>query len=186
MVDVPPARGIEETSLGGILRISGVLGPWMTISESPPTRRPPVDGSASDLADLVAQTARRIRRGSTEHLAPLGVTGAQARVLRIVAAGPIRMAEIAARLEVVPRSVTSMVDGLEETGLVRRRPDPDDRRSVLVEPTAGGRRLLARLHEARHANAEQVFAPLDDAQRAELGRLLGRLCTGPRHGKGDR
>ena len=150
----------------------------MTISDSPPAPRPTAEGSPSDLADLVAQTARRIRRGSTEHLAPLGITGAQARVLRIVAGGPIRMADIAARLEVVPRSVTSMVDGLEEAGLVRRRPDRDDRRSVLVEPTAGGRRLLARLHDARRATAEQVFGSLDDGQRAELGRLLGQLCTG--------
>lgn len=160
----------------------------MTISDSPPTRLqrapgpaaggPVPEGSPSDLADLVAQTARRIRRGSTEHLAPLGITGAQARVLRIVSDGPIRMADIAARLEVVPRSVTSMVDGLEETGLVRRRPDPDDRRSVLVEPTPGGKRLLARLHDARRATAEQVFGPLDEADRAELVRLLGRLCAG--------
>lgn len=163
----------------------------MTLSDSPATDRPAPEGSVSDLADLVAQTARRIRRGSTEHLAPLGITGAQARVLRIVSAGPIRMADIAARLEVVPRSVTPMVDGLEETGLVRRRPDPDDRRSVLVEPTAAGRRLLARLHEARQASAEQVFAPLDELQRSELGRLLGRLCAGACHhrdldGKGGR
>ncbi|MDE3086243.1 MAG: MarR family transcriptional regulator [Acidobacteriota bacterium] len=153
----------------------------MTLSDTPATDRPTAEGAASDLADLVAQTARRIRRGSTEHLAPLGVTGAQARVLRTVSAGPIRMADIAARLEVVPRSVTSMVDGLEENGLVCRRPDPDDRRSVLVEPTAAGKGLLARLHQARHASAEQVFAPLDDLQRAELGRLLGRLCGGACH-----
>jgi len=159
----------------------------VTLSDSAHVHRVPADGSPSDLADLLAQTARRIRRGSTEHLAPLGITGAQARVLRIVSGGPIRMADIAARLEVVPRSVTSMVDGLEGAGLVRRRPDPDDRRSVLVEPTAGGRRLLARLHEARHATAEQVFAPLDASDRAELGRLLARLCTGRCHpGEGHR
>ena len=162
----------------------------MTISDTTATRPrqapagPGAEGSPSDLADLVAQTARRIRRGSTEHLAPLGITGAEARVLRIVSGGPIRMADIAARLDVVPRSVTSMVDGLEEAGLVRRRPDPDDRRSVLVEPTAGGKRLLAKLHEARRATAEQVFASLDEADRAELGRLLGRLCAGACPGNG--
>ncbi len=55
-------------------------------------------------------------------------------MLRIVAAGtdPLRMADIAAQLDVVPRSVTTMVDGLEAAGLVVRRADPDDRRSVLV------------------------------------------------------
>src|SRR5579872_3049532 len=100
---------------------------------------------ARDLADLIGRAARRLRRGSLAHLGPLGLTMAQAKVLRAVASGPLRMADIAARLEVVPRTVTPMVDGLEEAGLVRRQADPDDRRSVLVEPTAAGRSLLERL-----------------------------------------
>ena len=133
-------------------------------------------GGVLDLAELVSRTARRLRRGSMVHLAPLGLTMAQARVLRIVADGPIRMADIAARLDVVPRTVTPMVDDLTTAGLVRRRSDAADRRSVLVEPTRHGRALLARLDEARHATAEQVFGGLDAAGRAELAALLGRLC----------
>jgi DNA-binding MarR family transcriptional regulator len=111
-----------------------------------------------------------------EHLGPLGLTMAQAKVLRSVAQGPLRMADIAARLEVVPRTVTPMVDGLEAAGLVGRRPDPADRRSVLVELTALGRRLLARLDEARRATAAQAFSALSPEERAVLAELLGRLC----------
>ena len=136
-----------------------------------------VDGSGVlDLAELVSRTARRLRRGSMAHLAPLGLTMAQARVLRIVSDGPIRMADIAARLDVVPRTVTPMVDDLTGAGLVRRRSDSADRRSVLVEPTRQGRALLARLNEARRATAAQVFGGLDASGRAELAHLLGRLC----------
>src|SRR5580693_4420428 len=91
-----------------------------------------------ELAERLTHSARRLRLGSTAQLAPLGLTNAQARVLRIVASAghPLRMADIAARLEVVPRSVTTMVDGVEEAGLIVRSTDPYDRRSVLVTLTA--------------------------------------------------
>ena len=109
---------------------------------------------------------------------PLGLTNAQARVLRIVASSsrPPRMADIAARLEVVPRSVTTMVDGVEAAGLIVRSPDPDDRRSVLVHLTGRGRALLERLERARRATAEDVFGGLTAEERADLARLLGVLC----------
>jgi DNA-binding MarR family transcriptional regulator len=146
-----------------------------TLSASSPTHAVAED-PARDLADLIGRAARRLRRGSLAHLGPLGLTMAQAKALRTVSGGPLRMADIAARLEVVPRTVTPMVDGLEEAGLVRRRPDPTDRRSVLVEPTAEGRRLLARLDEARRATAAQAFSALSSEERAILAELLGRLC----------
>ena len=145
-------------------------------SSTSPAAPTPAGQSASDLADLVGQAARRLRRGSAEHLRPLGLTAAQARVLRLVTARALRMADIAARLDVVPRTVTPMVDGLEEAGLVQRQPDPEDRRSVLVALTPAGRRLLDRLHEARRACAADVFASLSAADRRKLAELLGRLC----------
>ena len=130
-----------------------------------------------ELAELLIHATRRLRRGSAEHLSPLGLTVVQARVLGIVAEeGAVRMADIAARLDVGPRSATSMVDGLEVAGLVRRRPDAEDRRSVRVELTPAGGRLLARLHDARRASAEQVFGSLAPAERRQLVAILERLC----------
>jgi DNA-binding MarR family transcriptional regulator len=142
-------------------------------------------------------TARRLRRGSTAQLAPLGLTYAQARTLRLVAAvGPMRMADLAAQLEVVPRSVTTMVDALERAGLAAREADRDDRRSVLVVPTAEGRRLIDRLDRARRDSATEVFGGLSPADRRQLHVLLDRLCargscvscgSGPgEHGNGRR
>ena len=130
------------------------------------------------LAELLSDTSRRLRRGSMAQLTPLGLTFAQARVLRVVAGAdvPLRMADIAAHLDVVPRSVTPMVDALESGGLVARTPDADDRRSILVALTASGRDLLERLGEARRATAEQVFGPLSPEERDELRRLLAAVC----------
>ncbi|HEY7946273.1 MAG TPA: MarR family transcriptional regulator [Acidimicrobiales bacterium] len=143
-------------------------------------RRPSTD-TTLELAERLTHSARRLRLGSTAQLAPLGITNAQARVLRIVAssAQPIKMADIAARLEVVPRSVTTMVDGVEAAGLIVRSTDPDDRRSVLVSLTARGHALLERLERARRITAEEIFGGLSGTERAELARLLASLC---RHG----
>ena len=132
-----------------------------------------------ELAELFTHTARRLRRGSSAQLAPLGLTYAQARVLRLVgeAGRPLRMADLATQLDVVPRSVTTMVDALEAAGLAGRHADPGDRRSVLVSLTPAGRRLLDGLEEARRGSAEAVFGGLAAAQRTELLGLLGALCA---------
>jgi DNA-binding MarR family transcriptional regulator len=131
-----------------------------------------------ELAELLTHSAHRLRRGSTAQLAPLGLTNAQARVLRIVATAgrPLRMADIAARLEVVPRSVTTMVDGVEAAGLIARSADPDDRRSVLVRLTTEGHALLQRLDQARRVTAEEIFGGLNADERTDLARLLHALC----------
>jgi DNA-binding MarR family transcriptional regulator len=131
-----------------------------------------------ELAELLTHTARRLRRGSIVQLAPLGVTYAQARVLRLVAADgrPLRMADLAAQLDVVPRSVTTMVDALEAAGFVARHADPGDRRSVLVALSDEGRRMLDRLEAARRESADEVFGGLDHDQRYQLLGLLGALC----------
>lgn len=132
--------------------------------------------SAIELADLLTHAMRRLRRGTRDALAPLGLSGSQARVVRLLADGPLRMAAIAERLGVVPRTATDMVDSVEAAGLVDRRVDPDDRRSVLVDLAPGGRLLIERLDAARLASAREVFDALTPAQREDLLGLLRTLC----------
>jgi DNA-binding MarR family transcriptional regulator len=67
------------------------------------------------LADLIHGLTRRLRRAQAEGLAPLGLTPAQERALRMIARSeePLRMTEIADRLHIVPRSLTTVIDDLE-------------------------------------------------------------------------
>jgi DNA-binding MarR family transcriptional regulator len=168
--------------------VSSVSGPATTDGEperggvtprTHTTQGRPRPETTLELAELLSHTARRLRRGSSVQLAPLGLTYAQARVLRLVAAGrePLRMADLAAQLDVVPRSVTTMVDALETAGLVARHADPGDRRSVLVALSEAGRLLLVRLEVARRDSAEEVFGGLDVTQRHRLLQLLEVLCV---------
>ncbi|MEU8897568.1 MarR family transcriptional regulator [Nocardia sp. NPDC048505] len=132
-----------------------------------------------DLPDLFLRTARRIRRNMHARLAPLGLTPGQARALRILgrSAEPLRMAALAERLDIVPRSATTVVDGLEAAGLAERAADPANRRSTLVRPTAAGRAVLARMAEDRRRAAADLFATLSASQREDLAELLALLDT---------
>ena len=148
-----------------------------TATPTPPA--PPEAEPALEIADLMGHVVRHLHRGTSSALAPLGLSRVQARVIRLLADGPLRMAAIADALSVVPRTVTDLVDGVEAAGLVARRPDPDDRRSTLVALTADGRLLLDELAVARREGAERTFGRLDPVDRAELLRILRGLCGEP-------
>jgi DNA-binding MarR family transcriptional regulator len=134
----------------------------------------PASDLVAQLAELLACTSWRLRRASRSELEPLGLTFGQARALRLLSrlGESVRIGELASRLEVVPRSATSMVDALEGAGLVARRADPGDRRSILVGLTDEGDELLARLNRGRRASAEALFGRLTADQRERLLDLL--------------
>ena len=129
------------------------------------------------LADLLHGLTRRLRRSQAERLAPLGLTPAQERALRVISRSdePLRMTELADRLGIVPRSLTTVVDALEEAGLVRREIDARNRRAILLRLTDQGAAVRNELREARRRAAEDLFAPLPAADRELLGGLLARL-----------
>jgi DNA-binding MarR family transcriptional regulator len=129
------------------------------------------------LAELLTRASWRLRRNERKELAPFGLTFAQARALRILVAvaAPLRIGDLASKLEIVPRSATNMVDGLEQAGFLVRRMDPGDRRSILVAPTPRGQELIARLAEQRRESAEALFAPLSAEEKSELARLLAPI-----------
>ncbi|KES03072.1 MarR family transcriptional regulator [Streptomyces toyocaensis] len=134
------------------------------------------------LAEQLLRLTRRVHRIQKRHLErrELGVTPAQSRLLRTLAhyGSPPRMADLAERLEVVPRAVTTLVDGLEANGKVRRVPDPANRRVIRIELTDDGRAALRELRAARRTAAEEILAPLGDEQREKLGELLNALVDG--------
>ncbi|MDT0439216.1 MULTISPECIES: MarR family transcriptional regulator [unclassified Streptomyces] len=138
--------------------------------------------SDSQLAEQLLRLTRRVHRIQKRHIEEcgLGVTPAQSRLLRTLAhyGSPPRMADLAERLEVVPRAITTLVDGLEAGGKVRRAPDPSNRRVIRVELTEDGRRALGRLRGARRSAAEEILGALSDEQRRELGGLLDTLMDG--------
>ena len=132
------------------------------------------------LADLLHRLTRRLRRAQAERLAPLGLTPAQERALRIIIRSeePPRMTELADQLGIVPRSVTTVIDALEDAGLVHRETDPRNRRAIRLHLTERGRSYRDDMREARRRAAEDLFAPLTAEERKALGELLSLVDGG--------
>lgn len=131
-----------------------------------------------ELVERLMRSAHRLRRASMKSLLPLGLTPAQQRMLHLVSReeGPWRMGKLAARMGIVPRSATSLVDALETRGLVQRAVDPANRRSIVVTLTDRGEDLQRDLAEARAEAGESLFAQLSDDDRMILADLLDKVA----------
>lgn len=84
-------------------------------------------------------------------------------------AAPTLLAE---KLHCVKSNVTQLVDKLEADNIVRRVPDPDDRRGMLVELAPAGRQLHGQGREALETATRKLFESFDEASKASLRDLL--------------
>jgi DNA-binding MarR family transcriptional regulator len=74
--------------------------------------------------------------------------------------------------------MTSRIDRLERRGFVRRLPDPDDRRGVLIELTDQGRETVDAAVAALTTSDRQLVERLDPAEFAQLEALLRKFLEG--------
>ena len=93
-----------------------------------------------------------------------------------------RLAQLADVFEVKPSAITVMVDRLEKPGDVRRLPDPEDRRSVLVEVTPEGKDVLMQAFRARCEVLGNYLSRLDDEEIPVFIRLLEKFAGVPEGG----
>lgn len=130
---------------------------------------------SEDVARLrvaLALVARRLDRQSRGD----ALTRTQASVLATVAhRGPLRLSELADIEGVNPTMLSRIVGKLEDAGLLRRRPDPDDGRAALVEVTDAGAALHRRLRAERTQLLTARLAAMPQARAAELLAALPAL-----------
>jgi len=85
--------------------------------------------------------------------------------------------QLLAQTLVTSGTMTNRVDRLEERGLVRRRPDPADARSVRVQLTPAGRRRVDSALRELAAREDAILTALDASDRATLADLLRRVVA---------
>lgn len=88
--------------------------------------------------------------------------------------GPQKMADLADTLGVRPRSVTALVDGLEQDGVVRRAAHPTDRRVTMIELTDSAPDA-AELFAAHQASVAGLCSTLSGSEQREYLRLTRLL-----------
>lgn len=189
---LPSNRSISQEQESDPCSPGAGFGDHASRSDASPSERhgwplPPADAgtpAAAVLAEALFGTAHAFKQWGNlcysqaePGLRELSVP--RARLLAaIVDAGPgrVRMGNLSVALGVTARNITTIVDGLEREGLLARKPDPTDRRAILLELTEKGRAHVEQIHMLQCDLAERMFAPLDADERAVLYRLLTRLA----------
>ena len=132
----------------------------------------------------VKQVELAVRARLDELLRPSGTTVVQYTALTVLdRRGGLTTAELARGSFVTPQAMGDLVTALERRGLVERRPDPGNRRRLLIGLTEAGQDLLAGFDGAVRALEEKMLRDLGADERAALGDYLNRaraaLAVGP-------
>ena len=93
----------------------------------------------------------------------------------LLAEGPCHMSVLARRIRRTRSTITALVEKMERSGYVERRPDPTDARGVLVCLTARGKALAPVMDAVSRALEELIASRLSVDEADELERLLSRI-----------
>lgn len=143
------------------------------------------DRAPSTLAFLLSQVGIHASKRFAERIAVVGLNPPLFRILNLVdaAEGESQQA-IGAAIEVPASRMVSLVDELEQRGLVERRPDPADRRVRALYLTSKGRQTLARGRKIAREHEEELTHGLAAADRKRLVDLLQKMVDQQAIGKG--
>ena len=124
----------------------------------------------------LAKVCRAHRGNIGELLAEVGLHVGQEMVLiELWARDGLRGGELAERLGVEPPTITRMLRRLEKCGLVERRPDSTDARSLRVYLTGEGRSLEGPVARCWERVEEKAFAGMSVGERRNFHRLLAKV-----------
>ncbi len=124
---------------------------------------------------LVVDLARLLRRRFDAELTRVdtGLTAGEARTLFYVWRNPgERQAMLADRMYVEPMTLVGYLDSLEKAGLIRRCPDPKDKRAKLIELTPEANPLLERIGDALQEVRSKALEDVAPEDRKTLELLL--------------
>jgi len=132
-------------------------------------------GHAEIAARLHAAAIRLLRRLRSQDAAS-GLSGPRLSALSVlVFGGPRSLGELADAEQVTAPSMSRLATALEEAGLARRGPDPDDGRRVLLRATAAGERLLQEGRQRRIGETERLLGSIEETDWDILRQATGIL-----------
>jgi DNA-binding MarR family transcriptional regulator len=130
--------------------------------------------------DRILELVVSLDHDMTESLARDGLTVSRAALLwQLRQRGPTTQRVLADALQVSPRTITGLVDGLVATGFVTREPHPTDRRAILVTFTEQGTKTVEALERAHEELSQALFGGMSDEQFdcfvAGVSEVMARL-----------
>lgn len=110
-------------------------------------------------------------------MAGIAMPGAAQRVLRaVIEHGPIRVSEVARRVDVGDAAASRLITTLEAAGLAKRAASPDDGRVQMVSPTPAGRAAARKLRRAADRIFESRLDGWSDRELSNIAGLMERLA----------
>lgn len=141
-------------------------------------RWPEIDFDVETIVNRISKVDRYVERAAVNTLKELGLAQGELKVLLCVNRKGQRSAgEIAEHLLVSTGTMTNRLDKLEAAGLVRRLPDPEDRRGVLVELTPDGSATLDRYIAVQAKRERELMSAMSHEERVRLAALLRKLLS---------
>ena len=139
---------------------------------------PDLDLTVEGIVDRINGLSRRIKRMMDETLTERDLTWGEWKVLGLLrrSQGQRRSpGYLAVHAELSSGAMTNRLDNLEKQGLIRRLPDPNDRRGVIVELTVAGGKAYEESTAAQAAKEGLIASALNAKEKDELNNLLRRL-----------
>jgi DNA-binding MarR family transcriptional regulator len=141
-----------------------------------PNHRPPAAADLERVVGVFDGLMHRLMATHAPELNAIELTMSQTKAMYLViASGPMRMSELAARLHVTNSTATGQADRLVELGLLERREDPADRRQVVVSATPHAEQILERFRELNSRRMREMLARIDAADLPTVERALSIL-----------
>ena len=139
---------------------------------------PNLDLEVEAIVERMQKLTKAIRRRLDETLSDFGLAWGEWSVLghlRLMGP-PYRSSpgQLAAHEGLSSGAMTNRLDRLEERGLIRRLPDPDDRRGIQVELTDEGHRVYLETVDVQGAKEATIANALTEREKAQLNELLRR------------
>jgi DNA-binding MarR family transcriptional regulator len=151
---------------------------------------PDLDPETEGIVERIQTLARSFDRSLDDTLAETQLDRRAFNLLgRLRSQGsPYRMTpgRLAASMRLSSGAMTNRLDRVEKAGLIRRLPDPSDRRGTLVEPTEAGHAAWDRAVGTQARREAIIASVLSDDERRELHRLLRHLMRAFPHAWGSK
>ncbi|MEU9289638.1 MarR family transcriptional regulator [Streptomyces sp. NPDC048275] len=155
--------------------VDAIIEQWATV-------RPDLDTAAMEVFGRIYRLARTMGDRMEKAYAPYGISRGEFDVLatlrRSDAPYALSPRQLSATLMLTTGGMTGRLDKLERAGLLRRSPDPHDRRGLQVTLTDKGLRLIDEAVGAGLAVQTAALAHLDEKQADQLAALLRELLVG--------
>lgn len=140
--------------------------------------RPDLDPSPLEVVGRVIVLAQHLERsveGALEkHKLTLGQFDILATLRRHGKKGGLSPTQLLESVVLSSGGMTARLDALAFAGYIARKPNPDDRRMVVIEMTSKGRRVIENATKTRFKEAKDSLPPLDATEMTTLTGLLRR------------